>query len=324
MTPSFEKAVLLTGFGRPVTPYRSDEYLMGIYGDTCASPLPGWLETIPFMRRFAARLEEKRTRLRYLSVEGKSTSRDYMNNLVSKFSKYLEEIGEKRFRVFQAVRFGSPSISEALAKIAGEGIDEVVVIPISPFYSRSFTGSIEEEVKSVCHRPPCYDLKCDIIKSWYESSELVKAWVDSIKSALTAFPAEVRDDVYFLFVARSIPMKNLEKYGDVYPSQVLESSRLIADLLGRQKRMSISYLCGEGYGKWLGPFVDEELLRLGAAGVKNCLIVPIGFLHDGVETWCDLDMDLVHRVGEFGMTQLERAYPPNVSKHVLEALANLI
>ena len=52
---------------------------------------------------------------------------------------------------------------------------------------------------------------------------------------------------------------------------------------------------------WLGPDVCDEIRRLGAAGVTDVVVLPVGFLSDHVEVLYDLDHEAVEAGEEAGV-----------------------
>ncbi|MFH0799577.1 MAG: ferrochelatase, partial [Pseudomonadota bacterium] len=169
--------------------------------------------------------------------------------------------------------------------------------------------------------PKCRGVCARIAGPLYERPEFVEAWGQSVRDALAKFPLGAR--VHLLFSAHAIPAGRGGADGAAYAKEVAESARLIADQLDNARITSVAYQSRAPWGRWTGPRIEQELERLGKAGVRNCLIVPISFLYDNVETWCDIDMEIIPRAADFGMTRIMRATPPLESPHLLEALIKL-
>jgi protoporphyrin/coproporphyrin ferrochelatase len=77
-----------------------------------------------------------------------------------------------------------------------------------------------------------------------------------------------------------------------YVGQIDEGARLVAECLGRT-RWSVVYQSRSGDSRtpWLEPDIDAVLPRLAADGVRDAVVVPIGFVCDHVEVLYDLDVE---------------------------------
>jgi ferrochelatase len=143
-------------------------------------------------------------------------------------------------------------------------------------------------------------------------------------SAMSEFPEGERSRIHLIFSAHAVPVRHIEQFGDDYVVHVRESAKLIGGALGGKFSASIAYQSKAPSGKWTGPALKEELHRLGKSGVDNCIIIPISFIHDSVETWCDIDMSILPNARKFGMRKICRARPPIDSDGVVDALVETI
>jgi ferrochelatase len=115
-----------------------------------------------------------------------------------------------------------------------------------------------------------------------EEPEFVAAHVDLIARQAPAAAAVVLS-------AHSLPRIAIER-GDPYARLVEASARAISDRLGRPVRLCYQSQGADG-GEWLGPSVRETLTALAAAGQREVVWAPFGFLADHVETLYDLDIE---------------------------------
>ena len=111
--------------------------------------------------------------------------------------------------------------------------------------------------------------------------------------------------------------------GDPYRDQLFETSRLVAERAGL-KDWSFAFQSASPTGEpWLGPDVLDELGRLQAAGVRNVLMAPVGFVSDHLEILWDLDVEAQERAAELGL-ELERIESLNDDPAFVRALAELV
>ena len=96
-----------------------------------------------------------------------------------------------------------------------------------------------------------------------------------------------------IFTAHSLPASILAE-NDPYDRQLAETAHLVAERLGLpEDRWTRCFQSAAQTGApWLGPSVEELVPQLAAAGERNLVIAPIGFIADHVETLYDLDIGL--------------------------------
>ena len=318
-----QTAVVLVGFGCPADPRRPRPFLFEIFSDPIASPLRNYGI---FMRPAAhalAFLAEGQARRRYLNISGMRTTRQMVNDLAGRLQAHLQEMGRPDMVVFPAMRYGEPSLRTVLTGIARAELHDVILLPLFAQRAIATTGSIEAEARRICLRPPCYDLRVRFPDAWYTSTEFVMSWVDAIREALKTFPIAIRDRVHLVFSAHAIPKEHVDE-GDVYIEQVQDSARLINDSLGRILPMSVAFQSAPTVGEWSRPSLEDELTLLGMKRTRDVLIVPLSFLYDNIETWCDIDMDILPRAKAYGFERLKRVVPPLESDRIVNALAAMV
>jgi ferrochelatase len=74
---------------------------------------------------------------------------------------------------------------------------------------------------------------------------------------------------------------------------------------------------------WLEPDVGDHAAELAARGVRELVVVPIGFTSDHVEVVWDLDTELAQRCGELGLS-MTRVSTPGTDPRFVELLASLV
>src|ERR1017187_5767984 len=75
--------------------------------------------------------------------------------------------------------------------------------------------------------------------------------------------------------------------------------------------------------KWIGPSVESQIDELARAGVKDILLVPVGFVSDHVEILYDIDV-LFHDYGNARGVKVRRSESLNDSSKFVEALASMV
>jgi ferrochelatase len=113
--------------------------------------------------------------------------------------------------------------------------------------------------------------------------------------------------------------------GDPYDAQCRETARLVAERAGLAgERWSWSYQsAGRTPEPWAGPDLAEHLRELAGRGVRDVVVVPVGFVSDHVELLFDVDVR-AKRMAESLSMRLER--PPALNDHraFIATLAELV
>ena len=110
---------------------------------------------------------------------------------------------------------------------------------------------------------------------------------------------------------------------DPYRDELLETARLVAERAGVED-WSFSFQSASPTGEpWLGPDIVEHLGALAAAGVRDVLLCPVGFVSDHLEIRWDLDTVAAEAARELGI-RLERIEMPNADPAFVRVLAGLV
>jgi len=200
----------------------------------------------------------------------------------------LERLLPRGWRVFCAMRYGSPSIIETVRSIASAGIDELVVIPMYPQFSGPTTGTALRELYSHLRRSEC-SISVTTRAIWYDDGGYVNAQAKRIFD-FAEDEQLTPDNTYLLFSAHGLPVSYAER-GDPYPRHVQRSVDLVMQRLGwPAERSSVAFQSRFGPATWLEPATDTVLADLCERGEKRILVCPISFTTDCLETLEELDI----------------------------------
>ena len=111
--------------------------------------------------------------------------------------------------------------------------------------------------------------------------------------------------------------------GDPYERQVRETAALVARAMGLTEYRLAFQSQGMTAEKWIGPTVESQIDELAQAGVKNVLLVPVGFVSDHVEILYDIDV-LFRDYGKARGVAVRRSESLNDSPQFASALASLV
>ena len=146
-------------------------------------------------------------------------------------------------------------------------------------------------------------MRFDKIRVFYNHPGFIEPMARRLREARYSLPENGRASAEVMFTAHSIPVSMAR--GSAYERQLREASRLVAHLAGADRyRLAWQSRSGPPYIPWLEPDVLDELNRLHESGVRDVIVVPIGFISDHLEVLFDLDVEAQQRANELGMTMI--------------------
>lgn len=192
------------------------------------------------------------------------------------------------WRVFYGMRYGRPSIAQAIRDVEKAGIEELVVVPLYPQFSGPTTGTalrvLHKELERLAGR-----MQVTTRANWYDDAGYVHAQAALIKECLDADHLSP-DDTFLLFSAHGLP-ESYVKRGDPYPEHIQRTIELVVERLGwPADRCSLGYQSRLGPAKWLEPSTDDVLMRLAREGEDRVLVCSISFVTDCLETLEEIDV----------------------------------
>ena len=133
---------------------------------------------------------------------------------------------------------------------------------------------------------------------------LLRRTVDEAIERAEAESSDVHDPVHVLFSAHSLPLKIVRR-GDPYLADVERTIAAVTKAL--RAPWSLSFQSRNGPVPWLEPYTEDEIRRLGAAGVRRLVVVPVSFVSDHIETLYELDQLYAELARRHGIAHYYRA-----------------
>ena len=117
------------------------------------------------------------------------------------------------------------------------------------------------------------------LRTFFNHPGFVEPMIERTKVALEQIAAERRNQAALLFSAHSIPHSMAATCS--YEVQLREAARLIANGAGHpQHRIVYQSRSGPPTQPWLEPDVGDVIRELAAAGTKDVIVAPVGFISD--------------------------------------------
>lgn len=329
--------VLLINLGSPDSPRPADlrRYLKQFLSDPRVMGMPAplrWLILNAFILPFRPRKIQKK--YDFIWQEQGFPLICHGQKLQQRLSEQLPHL-----KIRLGMRYGNPSLREALDAFRKDGIDELIVLPLFPQYASATTGSILEEVMRCMEDWETFPgLRC--IRDFYDHPGFIKAW----QSLGADFWARRPDHVLFSF--HGLPESYVEKAdlsghhclksddccstiasvnSGCYRAQCFQTARQIAVALGvPEAKWSVSFQSRMGRARWLGPYTTDKVAELASKGVGNLLVFCPSFVADCLETTEEILVEIKDLFLQHGGKQLELVPSLNSSDAWVEALVDLL
>lgn len=274
--------VLVVNLGTPdaPTPAALRRYLREFLSDRRVVEIPraAWLPLLygvilPFRSKRSAKLYES-----IWGEEGAPLLR-YSRELTRRVERVLREETGLPVRARLGMRYGNPSVASALAELAGEGIDRLVVLPLYPQYAASTVAS-------------AFDAVSDALRQWrwIPPTRFISGyadfgpWVAAVAESIREHRARRGEAERLLFSFHGIPRRQFES-GDPYYCQCQKSARLITERLQLEDATwAVSFQSRFGPAEWLQPYTMETLERWAKRGIRHVQVACPGFAVDCLET----------------------------------------
>jgi ferrochelatase len=193
-----------------------------------------------------------------------------------------------RMPVYVGMRNWHPHFHETLEKMRQDGMRRALGFILSAQQSEAGWDRYQENIVAVRERIGPSAPVIAYIPEWHSHPLFIAAEVELVQHALAQLSSARRAVAPLLFTAHSVP---LARPGTPrYVDQISEGAHLVAEKLGHA-RWSVVYQSRSGDPRtpWLEPDIGAVLPRLAADGVRDVVVVPIGFVCDHIEVLYDLD-----------------------------------
>lgn len=260
---------------------------------------------------------------------------------------HLEDLTEKTVKLLgdgwnvkPAMRYGEPSIKNALREFVDEGVTEVKVVPLYPQYSLAATESSIAESERL-RKKFARGLKLRFQSAFYSDPGFIEAFASVAKTALQDFSHD-----FVLFSFHGLPerqVKKTDKTGahclsksdccaaiaesnrDCYRAQCFTTAKLLARALHlKPGSYDVSFQSRLGRTPWIKPYTDKLYEELPKRGIKRLAVICPAFVSDCLETLEEIAIrgreDFIRKGGE----ELRLVPSLNASDVWAHALAKMV
>lgn len=238
------------------------------------------------------------------------------------------------------MRYGAPSITEALSRLRNQGIDRLVVLPLFPQYASSTSGTALAEVYRILgswwNMP-----SVRVVEPFFDHAGFIRAFGAIAEPALAEFAPD-----HVLFSFHGLPESHVHR-GDptgshclaaegccdrlssanqgCYRAQCFATARALAQALDLPAdRHSVSFQSRLGRTPWIRPYTDETLALLAARGVKRLAVMCPAFTADCLETLEEIGLRAREAFRAHGGEELLLVPSLNAHPSWVEAVVDLL
>ncbi|MBN3961824.1 ferrochelatase [Nostoc sp. NMS8] len=313
--------VLLLNLGGPDKLEDVGPFLYNLFSDPEIIRLPfRWLQKP--LAWFIATRRTRTSQANYKQIGGGSPLRRITEAQGEALKEQLGYLGQEA-NIYVGMRYWHPYTEEAIAQIAQDNVEHLVILPLYPQFSISTSGSSFRLLEKIWQEDPkLQPIDYTVIPSWYKEPGYLQAMAQLIAQELEQFPNP--DKVHIFFSAHGVPKSYVEEAGDPYQQEIEECSALIIQTLNRPNAHTLAYQSRVGPVEWLQPYTEDALKELGAQGVKDLVVVPISFVSEHIETLQEIDIEYREVAEEAGIHHFRRVPAPNTHPVFINALAQLV
>ncbi|MCK5346865.1 MAG: ferrochelatase, partial [Candidatus Heimdallarchaeota archaeon] len=182
--------------------------------------------------------------------------------------------------VRSGMRYGYPSIQDALKEMADSRVEHLVILPLFPQYSLTTSKTIIDKVNQLIDSKHYFPL-VTVISDYHQHPAYIQALSATIRAS---WDSNGRPDKT-VFSFHGVPQRYISKKGSPYHAQCLSTAELLANNLDLSpEEYVVSFQSRFGPEKWLLPNTKGTLAELGAEKVKQLDITCPGFAADCLET----------------------------------------
>ncbi len=218
---------------------------------------------------------------------------------------------------YVGMRNWHPFIADTLREMTADGVEQAVAICLAPHNSRTSVG-LYKQVLFGAGAP----FAIDFVEEWHDRPLLIEAFAERLRSGWASACRQHGSALPVIFTAHSVPQRTIAD-GDPYEAQTRETAALVAARAPEIGPWNFAFQSqGMSGGEWLGPTVEDTIVKLREAGCTGVFVQPIGFVCDHVEILFDIDILFRDFAAGRGM-KLYRAESLNDSPLFVRAVADL-
>ena len=281
-----KKAIVLVNTGSIESLNRHEyiAFMRRFLGDKNVVKLPFFVKLLLFYIIFPLRSNKILKKYKEIFLDNKNPYFIHSDNLVKKINtKSLNNFLNYDFYIAQL--YTKPFVDDVLKKLLIEdrlSLKDILFIPLYPQFCRATTKASIDYIQDCLHKLLIDHKDDDIqyIQSYCYKDSYKKAIYLHYKDRIKTFD---NDKTLFIITYHSMLKESIQS-GDSYEKECLYTTKLFKDTLNL-KHVIHTYQSAAGKKSlWLGPHLDEEIIKINQKGFKDVVTISPTFSIDCLET----------------------------------------
>jgi protoporphyrin/coproporphyrin ferrochelatase len=267
-------------------------------------------DVIPFLENVLRGKNVPRERMlevaeHYQHFGGVSPINEQNRTLIAALQKELDAHGP-HLPIYWGNRNWHPLLTDTMSQMAADGVRRAIAFVTSAYSSYSSCRQYREDIQKAQAAVGANAPQIDKLRTFYNHPGFIEPLVESLQAAFEQIPSERRDATAIAFTAHSIPQGMADNCR--YATQLAEACRLVSTMASRGNwQLVYQSRSGPPQQPWLEPDVCDHINSLHEQGVKDVVVLPIGFVSDHLEVLFDLDTEAQELADELGLHMVRAA-----------------
>jgi ferrochelatase len=178
-----------------------------------------------------------------------------------------------------AMRYGQPSIRQAIKTLHEKGCEHILTVPLYPQYASSTTGTVVDEVTRVASH-----MRNQPAMRFIKRFHVDPAYINPLAAQIERFWEKNGKPQKLVMSFHGLPVRCTE-VGDPYCRDSYETARALANRLAlTDEEFLVTFQSRFGPAAWLQPYTEPTLETLAKSGTTKIDVVCPGFVADCLET----------------------------------------
>jgi ferrochelatase len=265
-------------------------------------------DVLPFLEKVTRGRAVPRERLlevaeHYYHFGGKSPINDQNRALIGALRELLDREGPQ-IPIYWGNRNWHPILADTLRQMRDEGVRNAAAFITSAFGSFSGCRQYMQDIALARAELGEGAPGVEPLALFHDHPDFIAVTVEHVREALARFPAPP----HVAFTAHSVPLAAVT--GSPYVEQLIAACEHVAeDLNHADWKLVFQSRSGPPSQPWLEPDILDHIRGLHAAGRRELVISPIGFVSDHMEVIYDLDTEAAALCEQLGVTMVRARTP---------------
>ncbi|MGA7162297.1 MAG: ferrochelatase [Bacteroidota bacterium] len=294
-----KRAVVLFQLGGPDSLEAVEPFLYNLFCDPDIIDIPGAFLFRKTLAKIISSRRAPKARELYRTIGGASPILPQTQEQAKSLQESLRRSGVIA-DVHVAMRYWHPMTEEVVEQIQKDKIEEVILLPLYPHYSKVTTGSSANEWSNTVKKMDANHFSSKLIKSYYDHPLYIAALVENINRSLSRVPLDERKKVHLVFSAHGTPM-TLVKHGDPYSNHIQATYERVIESGSFGLPHHLCFQSKIGPQRWLEPSLIQTIDSLAKQKVSHIIVVPIAFVTDHIETLSEIGIEAKEQARSAGV-----------------------